>query len=133
MRLLTTFIFALFFIVGCAKEPQRTTNWLDGAWKVTNYTVDGQVLPESSFSAMAFDFTGCDILEYDYCDGVMKTNGGDDIDFKFTIGTDGNTFSINFIALDLEDISGTIESSKKKQVLTFSSNNKAQVITLEAL
>jgi hypothetical protein len=133
MRLLTIFVFVLFFIVGCAKDQQKTMNHLDGAWKVSNYTVDGQALPAADFSAMAFDFTGCDIVQYDYCDGVMKTNDGHDIDFKFTVGTDGTTFTINFIALDLEDISGTIESSKKKQIFTFTGNNKVQVITLERL
>lgn len=136
MRQLTLFI-GLFFAIccfsSCAKDEQRTVNQLDGLWKVSNYTVDGTALPSADFANINFLFKGCDVGEFEYCDGTLTTNDGDEVEFKFTVSNAGEGFGINFIALDLADISGTIESSRKKHVLTFTSNDKAQVITLEPL
>jgi hypothetical protein len=125
--------FAIFFVSSCAKDEQRTVNRLDGLWKVSDYKVSGASLAATEFANMNFLFKGCDVGEFDYCDGTLTTNEGDEVEFKFTISDGGGSFGINFIALDLVDISGTIESSRKKQVFSFTSNGIEQVITLEPL
>ncbi len=130
MRFLLLSFFLLFF-AACVKDEQRTINRLDGEWIVVSYSVNGQALPAADFAEMRFDFKGCDSKEFDYCDGSVQLNASTTVDFKFSIGDSGDQFSIDFIALDLEDIEGTILSEKKTQTLSFSSGGETQEIVLE--
>jgi hypothetical protein len=120
------------------KDQQVVKQLASGEWEVTEMTVNGISLPDTSYSGTNYTFEKCKVSK-GACDGVMSapdpTKGSIDFPFTYTISDDGQMITITMDVFGFPSVESyhIIEHSKSKFIWETTQDGEEVQTTIEKI
>ena len=126
-------MFSVVFMLSCSKD-MKVVKQLDGTWKVTGMTVDGQSVDPSNYEGQKVNFTKCKVKKEE-CDGSF-TFGALSMAFTYKVTDKGTKISMTFedpfnSGSKITQTADIDEHSKSKFVYSTTENGVKSTTTLE--
>lgn len=121
-------------LVACSKDQKVVRN-LEGTWKVTAQTYDGQAVPAEEYANTSYEFEKCRVKKED-CPGMLtasdSTKGSYSFPFTYKIHDDGEkiTINMNFLGMISSMVGDIKENSKSTFIFSTVEDGKTSVTTL---
>ena len=94
--ILSALVMAAFLVTSCSKD-QKSVNRLEGDWKITYFSADGEAADKEDYEGTTYTFNKCKVKKGD-CDGSITAPDPDKgtitIPFTYNVSDKGEKMSI---------------------------------------